>query len=169
MLTGEGVGAYLRSPRTKGRLPQSCHAAIERVLGMVPGEEFSTAAELAAALRANGVSEESAEPTSDAPRSTGDTSPSLRAAALESDTCLGRAAEKPRSSSDALPFLKLGHYEIVDRIGHGGMGDVYKGYERLLNRTVAIKVLPGEFSREEAFVRRFYAEATAAADLTPFR
>ncbi len=45
------------------------------------------------------------------------------------------------------------------------MGDVYKGYERSLDRTVAIKVLPAEFSRSDDFVRRFYAEATAAARL----
>ncbi|MBS0206575.1 MAG: protein kinase [Planctomycetes bacterium] len=62
-----------------------------------------------------------------------------------------------------LPFTRLGHYEVIDRIGHGGMGDVYRGYERALDRTVALKVLPAELSKEPEFVHRFSAEAAAAA------
>ncbi len=72
--------------------------------------------------------------------------------------------DKP-TSTDALPFQKLGHYQILDRIGCGGMGDVYRGYEQSLDRVVAIKVLPAELERQEEFVRRFRAEATAAARL----
>ena len=68
-------------------------------------------------------------------------------------------------SDCTLPFSRLGHYEIVARIGHGGMGDVYRGYERALDREVAIKVLPAELARSDDFVRRFRAEATAAAKL----
>ena len=64
-----------------------------------------------------------------------------------------------------LPFLKLGHFEIIGRIGRGGMGDVFKGFEPNLNRAVAIKVLPAEFARHDEFVQRFYAEASAAAQL----
>jgi serine/threonine protein kinase len=64
-----------------------------------------------------------------------------------------------------LPFARIGDYEIRGRIGHGGMGDVYLGYEARLNRTVAVKVLPDELSRHSDFVRRFYAEAAAAAQL----
>src|SRR5712672_1594898 len=70
-----------------------------------------------------------------------------------------------QASESVLPFTRLGHYEIVARIGQGGMGDVYRGYERSLDRQVAIKVLPAEFSRQPGFVRRFRAEATAAAKL----
>ena len=66
------------------------------------------------------------------------------------------------STSD-LPFRRLCHYEVVGWIGHGGMGDVYRGYERALDRTVALKVLPRELSVEPEFVRRFHAEASAAA------
>lgn len=71
-----------------------------------------------------------------------------------------------RKQSAGLPFTRLEHYEIVSRIGHGGMGDVFLGYERALDRKVAIKVLPQELARSEEFVRRFKAEATAAAKLT---
>ena len=62
-----------------------------------------------------------------------------------------------------LPFSRLGHYEIVGRLGSGGMGDVFKGYDAELDRYVAIKVLPPEFARQEGAVSRFRAEAAAAA------
>jgi serine/threonine protein kinase len=64
-----------------------------------------------------------------------------------------------------LPFRKLGHYEIIGRLGQGGMGEVYLGYERGLDRRVAIKVLPSRFACERELVGRFQAEATAAARL----
>jgi serine/threonine protein kinase/WD40 repeat protein len=78
----------------------------------------------------------------------------------------GRTPEGTRPGDDSgLPFEKLGHYEIVSRLGQGGMGDVYLGYERSLDRRVAIKVLPSQFARDPDLVRRFRAEATAAARL----
>src|ERR1700676_875143 len=74
-------------------------------------------------------------------------------------------AKSSTGSKDGLPFERLGHYRILKRIGRGGMGDVYLGYEDDLKRQVAIKVLPAELTRSEDFVRRFYAEATAVARL----
>ena len=47
------------------------------------------------------------------------------------------------------------------------MGDVYRAYERSLDRTVAIKVLPAEFARQTDFVRRFQAEAAVAKLVHP--
>jgi serine/threonine protein kinase len=44
--------------------------------------------------------------------------------------------------------MELGTYEILSRIGAGGMGEVYKARDGKLKREVAIKVLPGEFSRD---------------------
>jgi formylglycine-generating enzyme required for sulfatase activity/tRNA A-37 threonylcarbamoyl transferase component Bud32 len=65
----------------------------------------------------------------------------------------------------ALPFTLAGAYEVTDRIGQGGMGDVYLAYEGALDRKVAIKILPADLARSPEFVRRFQAEATAAAKL----
>jgi serine/threonine protein kinase len=56
-------------------------------------------------------------------------------------------------------------YEILEKIGGGGMATVYKAHCKLLNRTVAIKVLQSQFANDEEFVKRFRREAQAAASL----
>jgi serine/threonine protein kinase len=66
---------------------------------------------------------------------------------------------------DDLPFEQLGHFQVVTRIGRGGMGHIYLGYETALDRWVAIKVLNRELAAVPEFVRLFRAEATAAAKL----
>lgn len=57
-------------------------------------------------------------------------------------------------------------YEIVDKVGSGGMSDVYKALDHKLNRFVAIKVLKTEFSEDRNFVSKFKVEAQSAAGLT---
>ena len=57
-------------------------------------------------------------------------------------------------------------YEILERIGSGGMSDVYKARCHKLNRLVAIKVLKDEFSSDSTFVGKFKLEAQAAARLS---
>lgn len=57
-------------------------------------------------------------------------------------------------------------YELIEKIGEGGMSEVYKAKCKLLNRYVAVKVLKREYSRDSAFVDKFKMEATAAAALT---
>lgn len=56
-------------------------------------------------------------------------------------------------------------YEICERIGSGGMADVYKGKDHKLNRYVAIKVLKSDFRSDETFIQKFLSEAQAAAGL----
>ncbi|MEW6188710.1 MAG: Stk1 family PASTA domain-containing Ser/Thr kinase [Actinomycetota bacterium] len=58
-----------------------------------------------------------------------------------------------------------GRYEIIEKIGSGGMADVYKAYDEVLHRTVALKILHPQFAQEENFVARFRREAQAAAGL----
>lgn len=67
-------------------------------------------------------------------------------------------------------MIKLGmligdRYEILDKIGTGGMSDVYKAKDQKLNRFVAVKVLKQEFSENKNFVSKFRVEAQAAAGL----
>ena len=57
-------------------------------------------------------------------------------------------------------------YEILERIGNGGMATVYKSRDHVLNRNVAVKVLKEEFITDEEFVKRFNIEAQSAASLT---
>lgn len=57
-------------------------------------------------------------------------------------------------------------YEIVEKVGVGGMATVYKAKCRLLNRNVAIKVLKDEFANDSEFIKRFQVEAQSAASLS---
>ena len=57
-------------------------------------------------------------------------------------------------------------YEIIRSIGEGGMANVYLGYDTILDRNVAIKVLRGDLSNDEKFVRRFQREALSASSLS---
>ncbi|WP_438351468.1 Stk1 family PASTA domain-containing Ser/Thr kinase [Paenibacillus sp. FA6] len=59
-----------------------------------------------------------------------------------------------------------GRYEIIERIGGGGMALVYKAHDILLGRNVAIKVLRQQFVDDEEFIRRFRREAQSAASLS---
>ena len=57
-------------------------------------------------------------------------------------------------------------YEILGKIGTGGMADVYKAKDHKLNRFVAVKVLKPEFREDTTFIQKFRSEAQAAAVLT---
>lgn len=59
-----------------------------------------------------------------------------------------------------------GRYEIIEKIGEGGMAEVYKAKCHLLNRYVAVKILKPEYAKDETFVKRFRREAQSAAALT---
>ena len=57
-------------------------------------------------------------------------------------------------------------YEIIEKIGNGGMATVYKAIDKVLKRNVAVKILRDEFTTDEEFIKRFEAEAQSAARLT---
>jgi serine/threonine protein kinase len=62
--------------------------------------------------------------------------------------------------------LVLGEYTVLDRLGAGGMGEVFKAQHRRMKRHVAIKVLPAEAVKSPENLRRFYREVQAAARLS---
>ena len=59
----------------------------------------------------------------------------------------------------------LGHYEITDKLGQGGMGSVWRARDSKLGREVAIKTLPEEFAKDEERLARFEREAKLLASL----
>ena len=62
--------------------------------------------------------------------------------------------------------LLSGRYELLEKIGDGGMAVVYKGKDRLLNRFIAVKILRPEFTKDATFVENFKRESQAAAGLS---
>lgn len=76
----------------------------------------------------------------------------------------GSQPDKSKKSSGSSESLKsLGKYRIIRKIGSGGMGTVYLAEDSLLNRTVALKVLPKDRAKNPILVRRFQSEARASA------
>src|SRR5687767_11338107 len=65
----------------------------------------------------------------------------------------------------AIPVETIAHYRIVEPIGAGGMGAVYKAFDNKLQRVVALKVLPEEYVAQQDRRRRFFQEARAASAL----
>ncbi|TWU67602.1 serine/threonine-protein kinase [Crateriforma conspicua] len=72
---------------------------------------------------------------------------------------------EPSKSSASLVGCRLGEYQVLRKLGRGGMADVYAAKQLSLNRDVALKVLRKQFAMDEAYVKRFRREATAAAKL----
>ncbi len=61
--------------------------------------------------------------------------------------------------------MVVGNYVVLDKIGQGGMGHVYKAQHKRMKREVALKLLPSHISRQERMVERFHREVVAAARL----
>ena len=85
-------------------------------------------------------------------------------------TSAGRATPQHGSSGDSAPTLargaSIGHYEIVESIGSGGMGVVYRAHDRRLARDVAVKVIAGHLASDPGARLRFEREARAIAALS---
>jgi len=67
--------------------------------------------------------------------------------------------------SESLIGTVLGGFRLVEKVGEGGMGAVYKGYDESLDRHVAVKILPQRLAADETYVQRFMREARSVAKL----
>ncbi len=65
----------------------------------------------------------------------------------------------------APPIKRIGKYEVIDLLGRGGMGMVYRAFDRQLNREVAIKTVTEGFTRDQEMLQRFYREAAKTGAL----
>ncbi len=138
MLTGKPITLDLRDPspsQLRVGIPPELDELVIRCLKTNPAERISSAAELLRAL------EEVHHGMS----------------AGEEKTVLG--------IEDSLMGHTLGAYQLVERLGQGGMATVYKAFEPALDRYVAVKVLPQFFARDPNFMQRFQREAKAIAQL----
>jgi serine/threonine protein kinase len=63
---------------------------------------------------------------------------------------------------DGTPF---GRYRLIELLGRGGMGEVWRAHDTMTDRVVAIKLLPSLLAEDDTFVQRFRREAHAAARL----
>ncbi len=162
LVTGEPIVSYIYDATIKARLPASVRPLLERTLGFDSAERFDSCDALIAALDNVLWKTEMLE----SPAAMHET-PTQGSVILPDGDTPPRGTKPPFDPSVAknLPFERLGHFRILAQIGGGGMGDVYRGYDESLDRPVAIKVLPPQLARDAEFVRRFHAEATAAASV----
>ncbi|NQT51456.1 protein kinase, partial [bacterium] len=82
------------------------------------------------------------------------------------NTKLKAPGKNATTSADPLIGQTLGQFEILELLGRGGMGAVYKGRQPSLGRLVAIKVLPQRLASDGSFVERFHREARSAAAIS---
>jgi hypothetical protein len=88
--------------------------------------------------------------------------PALALAAAGVLTAYQANAVRQRRFAD----LRIGNYDLLDRLGAGGMGTVFKARHRRMKRIVALKVLARQLSRDQTFVQRFQREVETIARMS---
>ena len=86
---------------------------------------------------------------------------------VRADGQLTQKSDSHSMSRKGIPVISqtIAHYRVQEKIGAGGMGEVYRAYDTRLGRNVALKVLPEAFSRDTERMARFEREAKVLASL----
>ncbi len=163
LLSGESIARYMYSSKVKARVPQFARSVLQRALGYKAADRFDDCGQLIAAL--DEAIERAGSPPVSSPMTETPLAGQIRATGDDTQTYSDAPASRVADDTP-LPFERLGHFRLLRRIGRGGMGDVYLADDETLDRQVAIKVLPADLARDDDFVHRFQAEATAAAGLS---
>ena len=130
--------AYIYDATIKGRIPALARPLLERTLGFDSPERFDDCDGLIAALDEAMRKTESLE----APTSLQETpAPGQRVCSAATRRRKARNGHPSRRRPKTFPFERLGHFRILEQIGGGGMGDVYRGYDESLDRPWPSKVL----------------------------
>ncbi len=158
LVTGRALRDYILSPTVKNLVPPPIRHVLARAVGFDAADCYPDCEALIRGLDEALLSAESASRESRIAETQTLESSGTRAAGLPRPQLIAR-------SRDRLPFQRLGHFEILERIGGGSMGDVYKGYDESLRRVVAIKVLPPELAHSASLIERFRREAAATANV----
>ena len=150
------------------RVPKPLRKIIDGCAGYDEASRIDSVAELAQLIEAAAaelqitLTSPSLAASSAEVRAAGEATTEFRPTNADAETTVSSSVE---TAFRRPPFRQLGHFDIGDEIGHGGMGTVYRAFDRTLDRTVAVKVLSPRFGRDPDFVKRFQAEASAAARL----
>lgn len=148
---------YRRSVRAKRQVPPSARRIIERCFGLDGRSGYRDVAELQQELSSLDAAADSTVVR--AP----DLSPTPNPVASSPQDLAAAESTATGGPSGSTRLSRIGTFELEQLIGQGGMGDVYRGYDRALRRPVAVKVLPDELARKPGTLERFQAEASAIA------
>jgi hypothetical protein len=145
LITGRTTQDYLKSPRVAAAVPRRVALIVDACIGYDESSRLKNAAQLV-----DLIEEQLRELNDDA---------------FTTPPTLTNQHTPTTPNRPAVPE-SLGQFDLHHQVGRGGMGTVYRAYDRTLRRLVAVKVLSDRLTVNSEFVDRFQAEAAAAAKLT---